>query len=452
MINSINTQELSLSVKFQRWTREQHVRKFIVKNSKNILKARFDLRKENFLILLLILICGNVQSLSVNCNYFEHWSFGYCCELLEVSYLNEGEVFTIEGQHLGEHNDDDVLMIFASFSNISYVPKEIIPKYKNLVSLLLSQLGIEHIDGAFEGSCDKIETITFYRNKLKKINSREFKNCVNLNYLDLGDNQIADISSDAFEGLTMLETLVIDTNPIKTLFPELFTSLISLKFLFMTNLEVSELNSKLFTTLKKLERFHFGSNSPHNITQIQSGTFKSMPDLQSLQIVNDNQQPMVIEKLAFEDLEKLERLVIAGSAIERLNMNSFSGLQNLIWFSVEKNQISEIERDFFTLFPNLEEFNANMNPCGNRIYYLKSGQDEEFMRDFEECFTRWDDPSASSTTVDSSTTTITPSSTSLNTESTISPNDTTQGCSSLFPSYLTIAIVCAFHMKNSFFH
>lgn len=391
-------------------------------------------------VLILIVICGVAQNFAITCNYFEHWWWGYCCELDQVSYLTEGEAFVIEGQHLKEYTDDDVIMIFASFSNISYVPKEILPKFVNLKSLLFSQLGIENIDGVFDEGCNNIETVTFYRNKLKKINSRAFEKCVNLNSLDLGDNQITAIPSDAFKGLAVLETLVIDNNPITTLHPEIFTNLICLKFLFMSNLEVSELNSNLFTTLKKLERFHFGAISPYNITKIQTGTFKSLPDLQSLQIVNNNQEAMVIEELAFEDLEKLERLVIAGSAIEELKMNSFSGLQNLLWFSIEDNKVSEIERNFFTLFPKLEEFNTNLNPCGNQSYYLESGYDDEFMQDFEDCFSRWDESHVTTITIPSTTTAVT--------STTEVPDNTTLGASTVIPSMLMVVALCAFYIKN----
>lgn len=121
-------------------------------------------------------------------------------------------------------------------------------------------------------------------------------------------------------------------------------------------------------------------------------------------------------------------------------MNSFSGLQNLLWFSIENNQVSEIERNFFTLFPKLEEFNTNSNPCGNQSYYLESGYDEEFMQDFEDCFSRWDESHLTTITTLSTTTTAP--------ETSKVPENTTLGASTVIPSSIMVVALFAFYIKN----
>lgn len=373
-------------------------------------------------LLIALLICGTVRVEAYECNYFEHWFFGYACEFQEISYLDKSVEFTIEGEHLVDHNDQDVRVVFTTNSNLSYIPDVIIRKFGSVEKLLLSQSRIEDIDGVFE-VCDKIDLMTFYRNKLTRIPSRNFVNCKNLKSLDLSSNQIGELPIDAFEGLD-LTTLHLQDNPIKVLELGIFSHLANMEFLWLGEMWVSEFNALHFSHMKKLNTFGFGSRFPESIERIQTGAFKSMPDLEFVRIQNENQLPMVIEPLAFEDLESLMMLQIDGSALRRLNRNSFSGLPNVLWLSIEANEIVEIERNFFALFPKLERVHADGNICVNGTF---STDDENFLREFEKCFQAWDD--AMTTTIQSTSSTTTTASTTT----------TTLGASSITSSLIIVA-------------
>lgn len=367
---------------------------------------------------LVALICGLNRADAVECNYMEHWWWGYSCELSEISYLERTEEFTLEGQHLLDHGDDDVVTVFTTNSNCSFIPDLVLKKFASVKALLLSQSRIEDIEGAFE-VCDKIELMTFYRNKLTRIASRNFVSCSSLKSLDLGSNEISELPVDAFDGLDLLETLDLQNNPIKVLPLGIFSHLVNMEFLWLGQIAVGEMNSLHFRHMKKLKTFGFGSRSPESIPRVESGAFKAMHDLEFIYIENENELPMEIERLAFEDLPSLMSLKIVGSAVRRLNRNSFSALPNVLWLSIENNEIAEIERNFFSLFPRLERVHAENNFCVNGTFLV---DDESFLQDFEECFKAWDDatptttsaiPSTSTTVTQPSTTPTTLSATSI---------------------------------------
>lgn len=393
-------------------------------------------------------------SQTVTCNYFEHWFWGYACELDNISYLIQNEVFLIEGEHLSGYNDSAVLVVFTTASNMSYIPEEILFKFDNVESLLLSQSRMQSIDGAFE-KCGNIQTMTFYRNELTSIQPQAFGTCSELTSLDLSENRITILPRDVFERNTKLESLIFSGNPIKVIEPELFRTLINLKILWLLDLDVAELDFRFYTNLKMLERSGAGSRFPNNITIIRSGTFKSMPALQSLQLINDNQEPMVIEDGAFEDLPDFNHLVLTGNAIEKLQTKSFINVENLLWFSVENNQITEIERDFFTNFPKLQQFNTIENPCGNKSYYFESGFEVEYLPDFEECFNKYENLTTSTSTTSITTSTTTTSTTTSTTAATTATEGdttttTTQGSSSL-ASISLIFLVMSCGLATTYF-
>lgn len=93
-----------------------------------------------------------------------------------------------------------MLAVRSTNSNITYVPKELMTKFAHIKQFLLSNAGLESIDGAFE-LCDDMEVMKLYQNKIKRIESRAFAQCPNLLELDFSSNEITELSVDAFEGI-----------------------------------------------------------------------------------------------------------------------------------------------------------------------------------------------------------------------------------------------------------
>lgn len=360
---------------------------------------------------------------------------GYACELIDVNYLNQGEEFLIEGVHDEGLSDSDVLSVFASTSNMSYVPMEILTKFVNLERLLMSQVAMEDIEGAL--SICQVSTITFYRNRLTKIYSRGFENCKNLEYLDLGDNQIESIPREAFEGIEMLQNLVIENNPIRSIDPTVFEKLINLRTLYSLNTEVSEILPQFFSNLKKIEWIYFGSTS----LRITTGTFKSLPELRYLYVRGNRSDEMEIEEAAFENLPSLWSLDLSENSIKILNTNSFKGLSNLGWLYLAGNEIIQVESNFFANFPKLERLNVKENFCINQTYFADGEPlGDKLLEDFKDCFANWDEAALLTSTESQVSTSITPTTTLTDTTGSV-VETTTQGSSAALPNFLGIAIL-----------
>lgn len=386
-------------------------------------------RNSIFLLSLLFASFGVPQSVATIyiCNFFLHSYWGYSCEFESISYLDQSEEFIIDGLHVEGFYDADVLTVFTTFANMSYIPKELLPKFGNIANLLVSQSRMESIDGAF-GLCDKLEIMTFYRNNLRRIESRTFEMCKNLRSLDFGENQIAVVPVDAFEGITKLESLGLYNNPITVLDPGTFDKLVNIELLWLLDLDVPEMPPQLLRNLKKLKRFQFGTKAIQSVNRIRTGSFKSLPALEYVQVMSPNGEVMEIEPAAFEDLESLGRLDLYSNAIQRLNSDAFVNVINLLALNIQYNQITEVERSFFSNFPKLVEVLTQENLCVNENYYIESPLDVEFLLDFEECFSKYDD----------STTSTVMETTQSTTQTTEKTDDTTQGTSSVVPSFLCV--------------
>lgn len=343
--------------------------------------------------------------------------------------------------------DQDVVTVFTSFSNMSFIPPLILLQFDNVKNLLLSQSSMESIDGAFK-SCEKLEVMTFYRNHLTRIEPKAFAACTNLLDLDLGSNQIESLPVDAFDGLVNLEYLVIDNNPIKVLEPHIFDQLVNLQFMYSLDLDITEFDRELFKSFTKVQRFHFGSKIPQSSSRLQSGTFKSLYALEALEF-RMSAELMEIEPAAFEDLENLQRLVLAENKIKRLSSDLFVNISKLTWLNIRANELTEVERGFFAGFPELEEVLADDNLCVNNSYYFESPDDEEFVNEFEECFVKYDESLTTTTGIPTTTeapTTTAPTTVAITPTSppttSARPADTTLGSSSISPSLLTFAVLC----------
>lgn len=408
------------------------------------------------IVKFLIVVGGISRNSAFTCNYSEHFTMGYSCELAGISYLDPEEAVLIEGNHLEGHGDTDVLGMFARFqshTNLSYIPKEIWTTFVNLEQLLLGDVNMESIEGSFK-VCEKVTLFDFSGNHLKLIESQGFEKCQNLLFLDLGLNQISAITVGAFEGLSKLETLMLSGNPIAVMAPEMFASLSNLQNLWLRDLLVTELHPQLLTNMKKLKHFEFGSQVEMDVSKIQAGTFKSLPVLEIVSFWFSQTNMTEIEAAAFEDLQSLNRLSLSSNKIQRLSADSFINVPNLSTLNADENQMYAIERTFFTTFSKLQVINLLGNECISKRFIIGSPFDEGFLQDMEQCFTNYDEPimtttmltttfSTSTPVITTSTTTTTETTTTIGlTESTDRTTDTTLGTSSIIPSFLSVLGGC----------
>ncbi|XP_066173777.1 toll-like receptor 2 type-1 [Sylvia atricapilla] len=180
-----------------------------------------------------------------------------------------------------------------------------------------SSMGLDFIP---LGLTPKITLLNLAHNRIKRIQSQDLQQAVNLRALLLQSNQISSIDEDSFQSLAKLELLDLSNNSLAHLSPLWFRHLFSLQHL------------------------HLQGNSYRDLGQ--SSPFSSLGNLSSLHL--GNPRFSVIRQGNFEGIELLHKLWIDGSNLsqyEQGSLKSIKAINHMIINIRSINIFSEIVRD-----------------------------------------------------------------------------------------------------------
>ncbi|NXM18483.1 TLR21 protein, partial [Ploceus nigricollis] len=180
-----------------------------------------------------------------------------------------------------------------------------------------SSMGLDFIPS---GLTAKITVLNLAHNRIKRIQSQDLQQAVNLRTLLLQSNEISSIDEDSFQSLEKLELLDLSNNSLAHLSPVWFGHLFSLQHL------------------------HLQGNSYRDLGQ--SSPFSSLKNLSSLHL--GNPQFSVIRQGNFEGIELLHKLWIDGSNLsqyEQGSLKSIKQINHMILNLRNGNIFSEIVRD-----------------------------------------------------------------------------------------------------------
>ncbi|XP_005517623.1 PREDICTED: toll-like receptor 2 type-1 [Pseudopodoces humilis] len=170
------------------------------------------------------------------------------------------------------------------------------------------------------GLTAKITVLNLAHNRIKRIQSQDLQQAVNLRALLLQSNEISSIDEDSFQSLAKLELLDLSNNSLAHLSPMWFGHLFSLQHLYLQGNSYRDLGqSSPFSSLRNLSSLHLGS-----------------PQLS------------VIRQGNFEGIEFLHRLWIDGSNLsqyEEGSLKSIKEINHMIINLKDSNIFSEIVRD-----------------------------------------------------------------------------------------------------------
>ncbi|XP_066173776.1 toll-like receptor 2 [Sylvia atricapilla] len=180
-----------------------------------------------------------------------------------------------------------------------------------------SSMGLDFIP---PGLTPKITLLNLAHNRIKRIQSQDLQQAVNLRALLLQSNQISSIDEDSFQSLAKLELLDMSNNSLAHLSPLWFRHLFSLQHL------------------------HLQGNSYRDLGQ--SSPFSSLGNLSSLHL--GNPRFSVIRQGNFEGIELLHKLWIDGSNLsqyEQGSLKSIKAINHMIINIRSINIFSEIVKD-----------------------------------------------------------------------------------------------------------
>lgn len=127
------------------------------------------------------------------CNFAEDATFGYTCEVSEITFLTFRHKFLFSGAHIDGHDHSHVTGLRIINSNFARVPPTIFSAFPNLqfFSLTDSQFSVVE-ENTFE-DCGLARFIDLSRNRIQRLSRQSFRHCNHLTELILDDNRIAEI-------------------------------------------------------------------------------------------------------------------------------------------------------------------------------------------------------------------------------------------------------------------
>lgn len=149
----------------------------------------------------------------VLCDYKVDPNLGYTCELKNVTYLNDSHIFTINGAHIMNQQDTDVMTVKFVNSTLSKIPNVIFTTFPNLARLSIKGVGLKKIDKNTFEDCGELKVFDASLNEISDISNNAFDKCNSLTTIDLSDNVLRILRNQVFTG-TKLESINLDGNKI----------------------------------------------------------------------------------------------------------------------------------------------------------------------------------------------------------------------------------------------
>lgn len=168
---------------------------------------------------------------------------------------------------------------------------------------------------------------------LKTLNSRCFKNLVELERLYLLGNQISSIEVGAFKDLGKLLSLELDKNRLTVLPSNVFDSLRSLVSLDLRDNRIETLSENIFDSLANLEDLLLSRN---RIKFLNEKLFKNLVKLATIELANNDLEE-IVENL-FENNSELREIDLDGNLIRFIGSEVFSNKRKLNAVKLMSNQ------------------------------------------------------------------------------------------------------------------
>ncbi|NWX60235.1 TLR21 protein, partial [Promerops cafer] len=194
-----------------------------------------------------------------------------------------------------------------------------------------SSMGLDFIP---LGLTAKITVLNLAHNRIKRIQSQDLQQAVNLRALLLQSNEISSIDEDSFQSLAKLELLDLSNNSLAHLSPLWFGHLFSLQHLHLQGNSYRDLGqSSLFSSLRNLSSLHLGNP---RFSVIRQGNFEGIELLHKLWIDGSNLSQY--EQGSLKSIKEINHMII-----NLRNSNIFSEIVRDLLHSVTWLEVKEIK-------------------------------------------------------------------------------------------------------------
>ncbi|KAF9422341.1 hypothetical protein HW555_001931 [Spodoptera exigua] len=185
----------------------------------------------------------------------------------------------------------------------------------------------------------ELKTLTLSGNRIKELKISDFEKLTKLEYLDLSSNSIKTIDYDVFRNMALLANLDLSNNVLENLNQDSFENLQSLTSIDLSRNKLRQLPKDLF---KNRSIYNFSVSDNFIEGSLTKGTFEGV-NVSTLDL--SFQELATVEDYAFNQMVKLETLMLNNNGIYSLSNLCFRTLTNLLSLDLSNNKISSIDFD-----------------------------------------------------------------------------------------------------------
>ncbi|KAJ6630884.1 Leucine-rich repeat-containing protein 15, partial [Pseudolycoriella hygida] len=331
-----------------------------------------------FIVICTFLAVTAAQNTSLSCSYYTYGET-YGCEMT-INNPNGLNNFTeIGGIHLEGFTANDVNVVYFVRGNTPNIPEIICETFPNVILFDMFGASITQVDDNSFSACSSIEQLYLYYNRISSISSNAFASLRTLRYLHLGENFLSTLPENVFANLQELTDLSLFFNNFQDLPVGVFRPLTNLQYLNIGYANLSSINGDWFTENTNLsylnlagsrltlspnmfagmDQLIFLSLNDNGISEIPSGTFSQLTNLQNLQLYFNNFS--ILEEDSFPDLQQLVVLDIGNNPIGEIRANAFRGLGRLSTLYLSRCGINVLNPDAFEGLGSLTYLDLNFN-------------------------------------------------------------------------------------------
>lgn len=363
-------------------------------------RDRFELCFENFML-------ENFGF--IECEYTHIEVIGYHCIMTIYNVRGYNNYKEIEGYHLDNFDNSDVVFVEAYQQQTTIIPSIICSQFINLQMLYFGFNGVDEIFNGNLDECRNLEYLNIESNYLRIIPEMVVQYSENLHTLTFDNNQISVIAENAFIG-TKTSTLRLESNlltdfnvkwfnginetlQILTIRNNSFTSLPEDSFENLRNLQELEIGFNEFLdisdyTFNGLSKLLFLSLSNCNIRNLKLTWFNDLTSLGSL-FLNYNRLTLIPDGI-FNNQNELYEVNFNGNRLSTLNSEAFGNLSSILYISAVNNIINLIDPKLYDESENLYNLFLFNNLCVDDNFISIVHNRENVREKLQTCFENYE--------------------------------------------------------------
>lgn len=259
------------------------------------------------LMTFLLIFVTSSSSTSLNCIYSNLTGFPYSCNLAISNPDGRDNFERINGTHVGNLTDQDVVRVVNAYGDTPIIPQIICQQFPNLLELQFHNASIRNLTEAAFRNCHNLRRLILVRNTIVNIPGDIFNGSRKLEEVQLHENSIQIIHNETFHILSYLKILYLSGNQGINLPSDLFVRSSNLETLFLDWCGIHELNPVWFKSLRNLKSLRLQDNF---IKEIPDHIFAPLEDLLDFQFQRNLLRQIKSTSFHYE-LKQLNRILVS---------------------------------------------------------------------------------------------------------------------------------------------